>query len=109
VTQGENTTTRIDALLTNRGAACVLPDRLAIAILRAGRAAAVVGNPLRSAASRAIAAGGHVTLSGDWSNWCGSRTSLTVHASYGSLGVRMRPHVVPVCVQRARPSRLTRV
>jgi len=107
--QGENTTTRIDVVAMNRGAACHVAGPAAVEITKDGVRAKVTGNPVRRTVSRRLSPGATPLISLDWMNWCGGRSYLELVVSVGAVSARALFRLIPVCLQPGRTSRLVRL
>jgi hypothetical protein len=105
-TQGESTIAWIGVTVRNPGAACALSGSVAFTIEQAGRVAAVNGNPLKISLQERIGRGHTRLVKAGWNNWCRSRRQLVLVVRYAGVTRRMAFKVLPVCLDRRRPSRL---
>ena len=82
--QGENTTSRVDVLVVNRGSKCRFRGTASLAILRGGRRIKLEGNPLKRRFNGVLVNRQTDVLRGDWMNWCGKRNRLRAQGRLGS-------------------------
>jgi hypothetical protein len=96
--------------ILNRGVACQLTATASLTVVRDGaRVLSIHGNPVSYRISQTIAHGTSPLFDAWWSNWCGSRSGLRVRGGVGALTASGPYHVLPVCLARSAPSRLTGV
>jgi hypothetical protein len=105
-TQGVATTAWMGLTVRNPGATCSLDRSAVFTIEQAGRRAVVKGNPL-TIPVRGLLGRGHTRLvKAGWSNWCHARRQLKLVVRFAGLTRRTTFDVLPVCIDRRRPSRL---
>jgi hypothetical protein len=105
-TQGVATAAWIGLTVRNPGAPCSLGGSAVFTIERAGRLAAIKGNPLRIAVQGRLGRGHTRLVKAGWSNWCHARRDLTIAVRYAGVTRRTTFSKLPACVDRALPSRL---
>src|SRR5438445_13857532 len=104
---GENTTAWIGVLIRNRQRECDLAGVMTLTIVGPQRPLRIAGNPLRLRVSGVVRTRGSHLVRADWSNWCGSRSRLTLLVEYMGRATRFPFAYSPVCLNTAWPSRLT--
>jgi hypothetical protein len=105
-TQGVATAASIGLTVRNPGPPCTLRGSAVFTIERAGRVAAVKGNPLRIPIGGPIGRGYARLVKAGWSNWCHSRRDLRAAVRYLGVTRRTTFSALPACIDRTRPSRL---
>ena len=108
-TQGEKTTAWIGVTIRHPQNPCDLTGAMTFKIMRNGQLVRIEGNPLRVPVSTPVDMNGSHLVRADWSNWCGKRPGLSLLVEYMGLATKSTFPTLPVCLDRARPSRLTAI
>ena len=81
---------------------------MTFSVLEGGvRVTSITPNPLRVRIAGTFAHGTTALINAWWSNWCGVREALRARAALGRAAASSRYAVLPACLERSAPSKLT--